>query len=532
MPLAPALLTASALFFVPSRLWGAIQGENLFEYRQNSVTGDRSQAFRKRNESIIEELALNGRFQSGRQTSTFFNFRGRAADDKAIEPKKWALQRFSAGWKSPGWEGTLGDVAPEYPEFILTQGLRGGQLMRRLPAGEDLTAEFSAGSTAANWERLWGAPGNDFKQYAWTGRLSQSLANGLQVGASYVSAWDDTGSLSTATALVSRRNDVYGADLDWPLARWWSLRGEAASSRRNYDGTRARVTKDETDSAFRVENTFKYFQWTVRGRYYRANPKFESLVGSAAADSEQSKASLRGPAIHPKMRLELSYGQRRDNLKGQKVSATRVKTPEAGWEWDVSDRLQAGLTARSETRRRDDRAVDETNTSYLARFQRRGDRLSWSLGGEHRNQDNKTAAGQDHRLNLGQAAVSLALGEPTSSPVLRLESNFISDETVPTGQTDSTLNVGGGFFYALGPTASIDLSHRFSGFDTEVANRASSNQNQSAARLTWKSPRQVFGARTETSVEWVRKGLNYLGSSLTVRDVTENLYNVSVRSKF
>ncbi|OVE78141.1 hypothetical protein BVX98_01220, partial [bacterium F11] len=339
-----------------------IHGENIFTFRNNKLAGDKTQSFLREGTSIINELGLWGRFKKAPREAVSFNLRGRASNDLGVEPNKWDLKRFDVTYQNPWLEGTLGDIAPEYPEFILSQGLKGGRLLTRAPLLDEFSLEVAGGSTANTWYNAWGPHTTEFRQNAWTVRGQLQFWDRSDIGVSLIRTKDKDDPLAANPTLVSRTNEVFGTDLNLYIARWWQIKGEVARSARNYDTNRARVQEEEKDNAYRAENRFRIRGWSLRGRYYRVNPKFESLVGFATVDSEQWRYTLKGP-LSEYLRLGLGYNIRSNNLKKQLSSTTRVRVPSVNLEYRFHEKNTISTDYRFEIRKKDDKTLSEKNES-------------------------------------------------------------------------------------------------------------------------------------------------------------------------
>lgn len=498
-------------------------GENKLTLKSNSVSGNEEQSFLKEDFTIIDEIRINGAEKLGNKDFSLL-FRGRTSNDTSIESEKWGLSQLVAKLKWREQELIAGDIIPDFPEFILSQSVRGIEYKREFAAGEGLTTDILAGNTAQRWQDVWGGTADEYKQYATAGRVTYRFKPNLMAGFGFVTVDDDAS--DKIDGLAGRQNRVFGLDFNGKPIRNWILAGEFAKSYRNYDDLRQR-TSTESDTAFNLKSNLRWANTSLRFQYYHVNPDFDTLAGSASSDSLRLKASL-NHAFSESVSGNFSYGFRRNNLESQLNGTTRVNSPQASIEWQINKDMKLSAEAREELRVKSDETIDEVNISVPLRLDGKYEKLDYNVSYEYRNQEDKTPADLSHIINVINLGGGYELANQAVPVNLSLSYSIIMDENTSTDKKDVTSGVNIGVELNRNRSWSAWLIHQINGFNTGVSGAIDSRQDMTALRFNWKVSDKQTAPRVEA--EMSRKNLDYSGGSSN--DYTETVFSLSVTKSF
>lgn len=507
------------------RLMPSWSGESFTTLRYNNISGNTSQAFLKENLSIIEELQINGREKIDKDSNFSIIFRGRTTNDDKIGAKKFGLLRFTSEVNLDNTYIGFGDVSPESGEFIISQGIKGLNIKQNFSFGDGLEISAFGGNTSSNWEQVWAEGQRDYKQYSFGTHAVQQLPFRSEIGLSYISSFEDE--KSAAFSYATRKNSLIGWNFSSKIIKGMKFDAEIANSFKNYDDNRQRINT-QSDYAYRTKLRYNFDTSTFNIKYYRVEPNFDSLIGSASSDSEQVKTSYRYEFTE-NINSEVSYNFRKNNLRGQKTATTKVNVPEITSEWKIDEINKLNFDARTEFRKKDDATIEERNLSLSPKFDSKLYDINYNLNYEFRYQEDRTTNQLTHRVHLTDVKLKypLKLEEIPLTPSTGF--GVISDKNTKINTYDITYNISAGINTILLKDLNVDISHQISKFDTEVTGGQGSVQNTTTLGLNYIMP-QVIGMNTESGFEWSRRDLKYTGGG--GNDYTENAFSFTIKTKF
>ncbi|MGM0441977.1 MAG: hypothetical protein ACQEQC_06130 [Elusimicrobiota bacterium] len=326
-----------------------------------SITGPGEKQSVVTDKGIFSNLLNLNYYRESEKLNYYFNFSGRATNDKSIDYRPFSVARIQGRLSLPRHNFTLGDFMESFSRYSLGASLKGISYSTKLtaPLTPDLTLIY--GMQAPRWDSIID-PDNSTKAL-------KREAYGFKISASPLEAWNfsvhyvnskDKNRIYESVPLYD--GGVYGIGWSFDPFAGLSLTGETSFSSVHLKPSSGSL-ENKNGSANRV--SFQGYGDGLRLNldYERVSSNFFTVLGAASPDRERFRASW---VQDYGKNTSVSYSGLwfKDNLNGAKNKTTHSWRPDIS----INKRLLLGrrfasgdVTLRTDYRRG---AVKENNT-YL-----------------------------------------------------------------------------------------------------------------------------------------------------------------------
>lgn len=235
----------------------------------------------------IENINLYGKGKLGK-LEYLFNAGGRATSDDRVDIKGMSLTSLKGQATYEDHTVTVGDVFESFSQYTLNTSLKGASY--KFYDETDNLPEFTAvyGYAYPRWDSMFKSEDvQTMRRRAYGANLRKSLTDKLDLGVSYIGSMDGD---RKSDSEIQYRNNVYSTDYEYRPIPGLTIRGENAfnNGEKQYDPTRR--YSSYFGHAHRVEAIGVGGPSRVTLGYEYVNPKFESLLGSAAQNRQKANA--------------------------------------------------------------------------------------------------------------------------------------------------------------------------------------------------------------------------------------------------
>lgn len=361
---------------------------------------------------------------SGKKDELNYQFRLglRSTNDKKVDKVSLSLTNAQGFMQYRDHKLILGDVFEVFSRYSLSSSMKGSNY--RYAGKNNLSLSLIGGKAYSRWESWWKDPDAliSIKRNAYGLNVKRDILPDMTFGLSYLQSEDNAVDGWSGTLYD---NKVIAATLDYKPIEGLTLQGEAALSAT--DLTNA-ASNSAAGQAFRIEAVGDQDPSRVVLEYERVSPNFESMLGAAVKDRENTGAAWRYKA-NKNITLSSSMKYYRNSLYNA-ANRTNTYKPQIGANIrNLSGRRYSNLDLKlsMDYRDRKGKVVSDwfTSADYRDRFGIYDINTGLGLSSYNANKNDTDKLDTTARFSV---STRKTFGEYSLRPMLSASANYADDD--------------------------------------------------------------------------------------------------------